>query len=244
MAPTTELRLPARLRRGHGRDEEESIASAVATIEHMCRDLGLDDLCERRVLDVGCGVKFSQAFLNRGVPVGQYVGVDVYREMIEFLQANVDDERLEYFHIDVHNERYNPHGQPLTAETMLPVGDRLFDVICLFSVFTHLPPDEFRALLHVVRRHANTNGRLFFTAYIDERTAGGHGLIDQLARTLGDDEVPHVDTYQDLDPKQPLLWAVYSEQYARELIAGTGWEVLRLAPPDPYLQHHFICAPV
>jgi hypothetical protein len=37
---------------------------------------------------------------------------------------------------------------------------------------------------------------------------------------------------------------VYSERYARELIEGTGWRVETLSPPEPFIQHHFVCAPV
>jgi hypothetical protein len=50
----------------------------------MCEDLGLDDLGASDVLDFGCGVKFIQALVNCPQPVRRYVGVDVYREMIEF----------------------------------------------------------------------------------------------------------------------------------------------------------------
>ena len=67
----------------------------------------------RRALDFGCGVRFAQAIVNRGIPVGRYVGVDVYREMIEFLTANVTDPRLEFVHLDAHNALYNPAGRPL-----------------------------------------------------------------------------------------------------------------------------------
>ena len=207
----------------------------------MCADLGLEDLGTSDVLDVGCGVKFTQALLNRDAHVQRYVGIDVYREMIEFLQSTVDDPRFEYHTIDLYNERYNRAGAPLTAATELPVGDRTFDVICLFSVFTHLAPDDYHAMLHVLRRYVAPEGRLFFTLYIDEVTEGGHGLMDAFARSSGPDFVGGIETFKDLDPEHPLLWAVYTEDYAHALIDGTGWDVVALQPPDPYMQHHFIC---
>jgi SAM-dependent methyltransferase len=238
-----ELRVPSTFRRGQRKDEDESIASAVGAIEHMCADLGLADLGSSDVLDVGCGVKFTQALLNHDAPVQRYVGVDVYREMIEFLQATVDDPRFEYYAMDIYNERYNRGGAALTATTEFPIAGRTFDVICLFSVFTHLAPDDYRAMLQVLRRYAAPDGRLFFTLYIDAVTEGGHGLMDAFARTSGADFVGAIETFKDLDPERPLLWAVYAEDYARELIAGTGWDIVALRPPDPYMQHHFICAP-
>jgi len=56
-------------------------------------------------------------------------------------------------------------------------------------------------------------------------------------------ELGTTETFKDLDPDRPLLWAVYSERYARELIEGTGWNVVTLSRPDVYIQHHFVCAP-
>jgi len=223
----------------------------------MCEHLGLGDLGATNLLDFGCGVKFTQALLGNALPIRHYTGVDVYRDMIEFLRSHVNDRRFEYFHIDAHNELYNPTGERLTEDTKLPFGDRTFDVICLFSVFTHLAPSDFRVLLHLLRRHVGAHGRLFFTLFINERTRDGHGLIDGWARNLagrGDKlldvragrveaGLPEVEPFVDLDETKPLNRAVYSEEYARSLIKDTGWQVLSLSPPAPFIQHHFLCAP-
>ena len=58
--------------------------SARVMIPELARLCGHEDLGELSVLDVGCGVKFSQVLMNDGLPVGRYVGVDVYRPMIYF----------------------------------------------------------------------------------------------------------------------------------------------------------------
>ena len=51
--------------------------------------------------------------------------------------------------------------------------------------------------------------------------------------------------FVDRVPERPLLEAVYSEPYARQLVDGTGWEVVDLHPPVPSIvQHYFICRPV
>jgi SAM-dependent methyltransferase len=253
-----ELHVPPTLRRGAWRaDEKAEIASAVWLIRHMCAHLGLDDLGDSEVLDFGCGVKFTEALINYDLPIKRYVGIDVEPEMIAFLQQHVDDARFEYHRLDAHNELYNPGGAPLSDTTSLPIDGETFDVICLFSVFTHLAPHDSRMMLKLLRRFAKPHGRLFFTLYIDERTAGGHGLMDgwhkvlsrlpseELARRI--DQHPEVlepiETFKDLDLMRPLNWAVYSESYARELIQGAGWRVLSLSPPDEYIQHHFVCVP-
>ena len=70
-------------------DEDAVIDGAVELIEHMCRHLETPDLDGLEVLDFGCGVRFAQAIVNRGLAIKRYVGVDVDRRMIDFLAANV-----------------------------------------------------------------------------------------------------------------------------------------------------------
>lgn len=219
--------------------------SAPFSIEYLCRLLGLESLEHVEMLDVGCGTKFTQYFINHDQPIGRYVGVDVYAEMIEALRENVDDPRFEYHHVDLKNARYNPDGRPLTEDTELPIGaGREFDLITLFSVFTHLDPHDYRAMLKVLRRHVKPDGRLFFSLFIDEKTEGGHGFIDKIAAVEGDSVVGQTDGYRDYDPADVLAYPLYSKEYAYELIEGTGWEVVRLDPPNQYIQHHFTCRPI
>jgi hypothetical protein len=144
----------------------------------------------------------------------------------------------------------------MTVDTDLGVGQRKFDVICLFSVFTHLAPHDYVTMLRLLRRYIRPSGRLFYTLYVDEVTPGGHGLTDAFARRLQDAAAsdPHIAAelqrgeynpppFVDKDPSRPLNWAVYSREYAHELIVGTGWKPLELFPPNEYAQHQFVCAP-
>ncbi len=248
--------VPSRFVRGALPNQAASIESALWLIAHICDHLDIDDLGGTEVLDVGCGVKFTQALLSSSLPVKAYVGCDVDSELISFLRNNVDDPRFQYVHLDAHNARYNPRGTALTDATILPIGERSFDLICLFSVFTHLAPHDYAAMLKLLRRYARPDTRLLFTLYLDELTEGGHGLMDGFARMLANTEAGvrhdvakrvesmsgHRD-FRDLDPSRPLLWAVYSEGYARGLIEDSGWTVLSLSPPGRYIQHHFVCAP-
>jgi SAM-dependent methyltransferase len=250
MSNQTTLRMPQELlRRGGFKDEETAIRYGVCGIERMCQALGIDDLGDTEVLDFGCGFSFTQALINRSLPIRRYVGVDVSEDIIEFLRRSVDDARFEYHRIDAHNEMYNPNGEPL-ERTALPLGTQNFDLICLLSVFTHLAPHDFEAMLRLLRNYVKPDGRLFFSLYIDELTKEGHGLMDKLARTAGDSVVGNIDKFQDLNPEKQLDWAVYSERFAREMIDATGWVALSLSAParDPssdrvFIQHHFVCAP-
>ena len=50
--------------------------------------------------------------------------------------------------------------------------------------------------------------------------------------------------FLDAIPGQPLLQARYDKDFALELIAGTGWEVVSVNPPERYIQHYMICRPI
>jgi len=109
--------------------------------------------------------------------------------------------------------------------------------------------------LRVLRRYIRPNGRLIYTLFVDELTEGGYGYMDQVNRALREQcagapdvkpttEVREVKPFLDVDPEHPLRCALYSREYAFELIEGTGWAPLELLPPNEYAQHHFICGPV
>jgi SAM-dependent methyltransferase len=241
--PQDPLDVPSPLRRGQLREADDSLRSAVWLIGHLCEHLGLPDLGATELFDIGCGTKFTEAILQSSLPIKRYVGVDVDRAIIELLQSGVTDSRFEHLHLDVHNERYNPTGRPLAELDRLPVEDSAFDVVSLFSVFTHLTPEDSSLMLRLARRHLRPTGSLFFTLYLYETTPGGHGLVDNLARRVADLPLDDPPAFVDLEPAEPLKWAVYSRDHAQQLIEGAGWEIVSISDPLPYLQHHVVCRP-
>jgi SAM-dependent methyltransferase len=253
-----ELVVPSELCRNKIRDPEAVVDAAVWLLGHMSDHIGAPDLAGLDVLDFGCGVRFTQAFLNRGVPIKHYVGVDVSRTVIDFLRSNVSDPRFEFFHLDARNDRYNPTGQSFSEMTVPEIEGRRFDLICLFSVFTHLAPADYVAMLRLLRRFVRPDGRLFYTLFINERTTGGHGWVDHWSKTISPSDDPRLQEavasrvanageppdFHDAFPNDILRAALYSRRHAIELIDGTGWEPLSVSPPDIHLQHHIVCAPV
>ena len=255
------FKVPRQFRRGHrANDEEVSVGNAVEIIGHMSKQLGLANLGATKLLDVGCGSKFTQAILDRNLPIGEYVGIDVYAEMIEFLQSSVRDSRFSFHHMNIHNEMYNQNGEPLTAKTKLPVGEKKFDLICLFSVFTHLAPHDYVAMLKLLRPYIKPNGRLFYTLFVNEETDGGHGYIDFYARAMRSADNVLIEKHKqqcvdalankgtpdfvDMLPEQPLKVAMYSREQALKLLENTGWELESLNDPVEEIQHHMVCTPI
>ena len=217
-----EFDVPLRFRRGpQTRNQRASIDTAVELIGWMANEIGVADLGAKDILDIGCGVKFTQAFYGRGIPVKTYHGVDVDKGMIAFLSRNVRDSRFSYKHIDIFNARYHARGQPLSAGIDIGAAGREFDLVCLFSVFTHLTPTDYRAMLELARRYIAPTGTLIFTSFIDDTIPGD--FLDSM-------------------PDLPLFRALYRESAVRDFATAANWSVQRIVRPGNR-QHRIVCLP-
>lgn len=257
-SPASGLPVPTELQQGAHRDRQEWIESGAFVVELLCRTMARDDLAGIDVLDVGCGTKIVKTLLDHSLPIGRYVGIDVSSAVIDWLRANVADPRFEFHHVDTRNDLYNPTGTPQAQFQQLPVDEGSFDLICLFSVFTHLDPDDYVAMLRLLRRHVRADGRLVFSLFLnDPEHPSGWALALEAGLASDDPEVVRrAQTalaatiaakdrgFSDEIPDQPLLQARYDKDFALELIEGTGWEVMSVNPPERYIQHSMVCRPV
>ena len=155
---------------------------------------------------------------------------------------------------------YNPQGEPLSANTRLPLEEHSFDYICLFSVFTHLAPHDYTAMLQMLRRYIKPDGKIIYSLFVNELTQSGMGHVDKYNKdweSADDNRLePHRETFiaatkakgppdfLDFYPAQPLKCALYSREYALQLVENTGWKVQSLNDPEECIQHYMICRPV
>ena len=191
---------------------------------YMCERIGVADLGESDLLDFGCGSRFSDMLMNRSVPLRSYVGIDVDRSMIQWLAANAIDPRLSFHHIDARNPAYNCAGMPMGPDTPLPVGDRHFDIACMFSVITHQLPEDARAIFHILRRYIRARGWLFFSANLQE----------------------HLDGYGEVFPETPTAFSAYSPALLRSLLESAGWSIVSVVGKNPGglpIQDSILCRP-
>jgi SAM-dependent methyltransferase len=193
-------------------------------IDLATRTVGLKSLKDIDVLDVGCGVRFTMTIINRKIPIKSYTGIEISQPIVTFLQDNVaaHDRRFKFVRWDVHNQMYNPNGIDLAAQAELPVTGS-FDLIWLFSVFTHLNPADSIALLRLLRKYIRNDGKLFFSTFIDDE----------------------LDGFDDRVKGKPLLNAFYGRSYMQSLIEQSGWKVKAIYDKDPsnYIQHYIVCSP-
>lgn len=199
-------------------------ASGTSLLAYMCRRLAVPDLSRHDVLDFGCGCRFAEAIVNAEIPVKSYTGIDLDKEMIDYLAAHIDDPRLSFHHFDARNPFYNPDGEPMSPDRALPVGDRKFDSICMFSVITHQLPDDAAAIFAMLRRHIKDDGHMFFSASVEE------GDVDYAERL----------------PERPAGLSSYSDRLLRRLVAEAGWEIVSAVgknPEDLPILDSFVCRP-
>lgn len=187
--------------------------SGLWLLERLRATLSLASWAGVRMLDFGCGVRFTQAILSGGVPLARYVGVDCYREMIDFLRTEVQDPRFAFHTLDVAHPLYNPGGATLSPATPLPTAERDFDVVTLFSVITHQRPDDAASLLAILRRHVAARGHLFLTAFLDDA----------------------VDGWEDRSPERNGGRCVFHSDRLAEIVERSGWLVASKAPAEPPL---------
>src|SRR6185312_2698469 len=95
------------------------------------------------LLDVGCGtglfIKSLENYLQS--PQQQFVGVDLADDAIKYCM-----------------KKYPGYTFYTCGMTKLPILNKKFDMICLFSVFTHMYPEEILEYLKDMKNYLNENG--------------------------------------------------------------------------------------
>jgi len=102
--------------------------------------------------------------------IGGYWGVDVDERAVQWCRQYVEREhpRFRFVYLDVGNPRYNPSGQALMPGFRFPFPDQAFEIVYLYSVFSHMLEGDARLYLAEFDRLLVPSGRLFFTAFAED----------------------------------------------------------------------------
>ena len=119
------------------------------------------------VLDVGSGYgRLAIGLMGRGFD-GRYEGFDILPRHIAWCRRHLTRfaPTYRFHHLDIQNDRYNPTGllDPVTAR--FP-GKGPFDVVGLFSVFTHMDRPEIAHYLREVARLLGPGGVAVTTFFL------------------------------------------------------------------------------
>lgn len=99
------------------------------------------------VVDIGCGSGRLASILGEATPKVHYIGLDIVQSLLDYAATRTP----KHFRF------------VLNRALSLPVGDASADIICAFSVFTHLLHQETYLYMEDARRALRPNGCLVFS---------------------------------------------------------------------------------
>lgn len=126
---------------------------------------------ESYLLEIGCGPGRLPIGILKVLGETNYQGVDVDKRAIDWCKKHISASHpaFKFDHINARNERYNPQGIEMNDSFSLPYGRNSFDIAYLHSVFTNMIEKDVRIYIKEFRRLLKQGGRLFLTAYVEER---------------------------------------------------------------------------
>ncbi len=130
-----------------------------------------DSAPHSQILDVGCGAgRLAIGLLSRFGAAQHYRGVDISKPSIDWCNAHIARRQpgFQFIRIDVHNPRYNLSNSTIDSTFHLPFAEHEFDIIYLYSVFSHMLADDVRVYLREFDRVLKPSGAIFLTGFIEE----------------------------------------------------------------------------
>lgn len=175
-----------------------------------------------RVLDYGCGLArlafpFS-AYLDP--ERGSYTGVDIDASCIAHNRSVFDSyANIDFHHADIYNKMYNRTGKPTHILRDLDVGGP-FDLIFLFSVFTHILPEDCDTVLEFLIRRMSDHGELLSSWFLLN-----DGAREAIAAGVSSRKFAHPYGEAMTDtPKLPEGAIAYEEDKVRERFQRAGFK--------------------
>ena len=193
-------------------DDSFFLESARNEAGRLIKDFGLSP--KTHFLDLGCGVgRLPIGILSQLGDIDHYRGLDVDKGYVRWCRRHITryHPTFQFAHIDVENPRYNPHGKRITEPIRLPYDDQEFDLIYLYSVFSHLTQNEVRMNLKEFGRILRPGGKVFLTAFLEEDV---------------EDESVNPPNYR-MDWRGPLHCVRFNKQFFESMLQDAGFAVDR-----------------
>ncbi|MBU0766742.1 class I SAM-dependent methyltransferase [Patescibacteria group bacterium] len=196
-----------RLGGSHFLDDESFLHSGEREAMRLQGEFGL-----RRgsaLLEISCGHgRLPIGILNTIGELRAYRGVDMSNVAVDWCKKNIEQKypTFQFFHLNIKNDRYNPNG---TESIKLPFPDQAFDVIYLYSVFSHMKTPDIRTYLTEFKRLLKSTGNIFLTAFIEENVP----------------EMEENPSNYNQKWKGPLHCIRYNKTYFERLIGEFGFKI-------------------
>ncbi len=197
-------------------DNEYYLKSAKGEAKRLA-SIGLT--AEISILDVGCGQgRLAIGLLASGREIKYYRGVDVKIGSIEWCRKFITERHpnFQFIHLDVMNARYNRKGKPIDKDFCFPFDSGEFDIIYLFSVFTHMVAEDIRIYLKEFKRVLSPSGKVFLTAFIEK------GMPDMTINPKGYQKQARVKRW-----KGRLHCVLYDRDFFVSMLTENGFKINR-----------------
>lgn len=190
-------------------------------LELISEEFCIEDWSEIKLLDIGCGVRFTQTILNTSMKIGGYCGIDIKEDIIEALQNEVSADEYEFYYWHVYNNLYNRTGQKLSEINLLPADVSDYNVATLISVFTHLNGPDSNDMLRILRASMKKGSIVLFSIFIDD--------------DIGED-------YVEVFPMNPSRTVKHRYSAIETLLRNNGWRIKKFqkARPEYYINDYLV----
>jgi SAM-dependent methyltransferase len=221
----SDLPLPPKELRFMGEDDDQRLVEVGSRLADVLRSHGLPE--DGLLVDVGSGYGRLALGLLATDYRGQYLGFDILRRHVRWCRQNLmplTDRRFRFRHLDVRNGRYNPTGTVNSHEVTFPVPSDSADMVCLFSIFTHLYEADIRRYLSEIRRVLKPGATALITWFLfdDDRlpkaiseTASTYPMVNMIN-----------DTCRFSDASDPLRAISYDRSFVESMIRSSGLRVV------------------
>jgi SAM-dependent methyltransferase len=213
--PPPNLRPTRRGRQG----EEVYFEATRQEVDWMVENLGLST--RSSLLDLGCGSgRIALGVLDRVGEIREYRGLDVDKRFLRWARNHITPEHpnFQFIHLDAKNEYYNPEGTKMGYDLTLPFAEGEFDIICLFSVFTHMLTDDVKIYLKELHRILHPDGKAFMTANLED------GVPDVEENPIG---------YRGKTQyRNPLATVRYNREFFENLLEESGFHLESYDHPE------------
>lgn len=173
----------------------------------------------QRVFDFGCGCGrvARQLMLQRQAPVESYMGIDLFKESIDWASKNLSsvNAAFQFRHHDVYNAQFNPKTNRESAP--FPADDKSFSLVTAHSVFTHVLERNLQFYLSECRRILMDDG-IFRSSWF---------LFDKAA-------FPMMQEFQNclyINVDDPTNATIYDYKHVREMFRRNGLTIYSIVPP-------------
>ena len=156
---------PVNLRKGRFYADKLFVESGIREANRLIKYFNLNS--DSSVLDVGCGPGRLPIGILNTLKIKHYHGVDVEKKTIEWCTKNIQADNFQFSHLDVYNGRYNIGGKVLDDSFFFPTN-RCFDIIYLYSVFTHMITSDIEIYLREFDWLLRKKGGIFMTVFVED----------------------------------------------------------------------------